>query len=417
MKKYSLLIIISFVTIIKAQSPPLQPGSGPGGSDYLHNGVIFSNFTTIFSGDGYWLFEPNNPKPDSADVIVFNHGYGVFNPGPYGQWIEHLVRKGSIVIFPKYQVSDLSLPNSYTPNAVVGIQNAFIELNSNPARVKPRMEHYAIIGHSYGGVVTSNIVTEYNSYGLPKPQCFMLCQPGTGGLNAGRLASYSGMETNYNALIVVGNDDVIVGNSFGREIMDSTLIPTTNKNYITHYADNTGSPIIEASHNEPLASNNTYDGGTVSSVITGGYIASKLDAVDFYCYWKLADALMQCTFYGNYCEYAFGDTPEQRNMGQWSNATPLVPLVVEPSSFVSIGEQNLKNDYLIFPNPVVDFLTIKPKNNQKYEISIYSINGQLEVFHLSENESIIDISFLKSGVYIVKINSDSAVQFFKFIKN
>ncbi len=170
MKNICTCVFLSLAISLYSQTPPLQPGIGPGGSDYLHNGVIFSNFTTLFSGDGYWLFEPNNPKPDSADVVVFNHGYGVFNPGPYGQWIEHLVRKGNIVIFPKYQVSDLSLPNTYTPNAIIGIQNAFIELNSNPNRVKPRMEHYAIIGHSYGGVVTSNIVTEYISYGLPKPQ-------------------------------------------------------------------------------------------------------------------------------------------------------------------------------------------------------------------------------------------------------
>jgi len=413
--RLSLLFVLSWF-ISLGQTPPLQPGFGPGGSDYLHNGVIFSDFTTLFSGEGYWLFEPNNPKPDSADVIVFNHGYGVFNPGPYGQWIEHLVRKGNIVIFPKYQVSDLSLPNTYTPNAVIGIQDAFDELQSNPNRVKPRMEHYGMIGHSYGGVVTSNIVTEYAAYGLPKPQCFMLCQPGTGGLNAGRLTTYTGMDVDYNVLIVVGNDDVIVGDAFGREIMDSTDISTDHKNYITHFADNLGTPIIEASHNEPLAANNDYDGGTVSTVITGGYLASKIDAVDYYCYWKLADALLACTFYGNFCNYAFGDTPQQNNMGAWSDGTSVIPLEVEPSSFVSIDERSMDNEGMLFPNPSHNQIEVVSNSEKKNNYIIYDNKGQMVLENEFNFTTTIDISMLNSGLYIMKMVSDHQVKQFKFIK-
>jgi acetyl esterase/lipase len=404
------LLLLSSL-LIAGQQPPMQPGNGPGGSDYIHNGVLFSNFTTLFSGDGYWLFEPNLPKPDSADVIVFNHGYGVFNPGPYGQWIEHLVRKGHIVIFPKYQVSDASLPSTYTPNAIIGIQDAFEELNTNPNRVKPRMEHYAIIGHSYGGVITSNIVTEYATYDLPKPQCFMLCQPGTGGVNTGRIDSYSGMDTDYAALIVVGADDIVVGNTFGREIMDSTEIPTSRKNYITHYLDNHGSPTLEATHNEPLSANNTYDGGTISTVITGGYVASKIDAVDYYCYWKLADALLSCTFYGEYCEYAFGDTPEQRFMGQWSDGIPAVELIVEPSNLASANELFYKNDISCTPNPVSDVLTVELLRPS--EIVVYSILGEEVLRSSVKSIHAIKVADLPNGVYVIKSERNSV----KFIKN
>jgi hypothetical protein len=267
-----------------------------------------------------------------------------------------LVKKGHVVIFPKYQLNDASLPSGYTPNAITGIQDTLLELAINPNRVKPKMEHFGIIGHSYGGVITSNLVTEYAAFGIPKPQCFMLWQPGTGGINSGRLNSYTAMDTSYNALIVVGSVDIVVGNSFGREIMDSTNIPTSHKNYITHYPDNLGSPNIEATHNEPLASNNDYDGVPVSTVITGGYVASKIDAVDFYCYWKLADALLSCTFFGEECNYAFGDTPEQKYMGQWSDGTDLELLVVEPQSYVSVAEYDWLEIW-IGPNPVSSILT------------------------------------------------------------
>lgn len=402
---FVLLTIILNITCL-SQTPPLQPGIGPGGSDYSHNGVIFSDFTSWLSPDGYWLFEPNSPKPDSADIIVFNHGYGVFNPGPYGQWIEHLVRKGNIVIFPKYQLNDASLPSGYTDNAITGILDALNELNSNPNRVKPRMYHFAIIGHSYGGVVTSNLVTGYSTYGIPKPQCFMLCQPGTGGFDSGRLSTYKNMDTDYNALIVVGDDDIIVGNTFGREIMDSTLIPTSHKNYITHYKDNYGSPVLEATHNEPLCKNNNYDGGTISTVITGGYAASKQDAVDYYCYWKLADALLSCTHYGTHCNYAFGDTPEQRNMGTWSDGTEVLELVVEPSSTLSIFESN-SLDLMVYPNPCSDYLSILNLPSNQGVLNIFDLNGSIVTSKTIHGlRAVMNISDIPRGNYIIEYRSN-----------
>lgn len=410
------ILIISILVSIKlfAQNPPLQPGSGPGGSDYSHNAVIFSDHTSWLSSDGYWLFEPDQPKPDSADVIIFNHGYGVWNPGPYGQWIEHLVRKGNIVIFPKYQNSDASLPSGYTANAVTGILDAFSELNTNPNRVKPRMYHLAIIGHSYGGVITSNLCEGYSAYGTPKPKCFMLCEPGTGGFNGGRLSTYRNMDTDYNALIVVGDDDIVVGNSFGREIMDSTLIPTTHKNYITQYADNYGSPAIEATHNEPLCSNNNYDGGTISTIITGGYTASKQDAVDYYCYWKLADALLSCTFYGTDCNYAFGDTPEQRYMGQWSDGTSVTELVVEPSNQVNVEENDVQ--FRVYPNPANNTIQLQSSNQLTGIVKIYDNLGRLILSeNVSNQQTSINIEHLTSGYYTL-IFEDSETNITHFIK-
>ena len=414
MLRLLLFAFFSQVTLLLAQLPPSQPISGPGGSNYLHDDVIFSDFTSWLSPEGYWLFEPNDPKPDSANLILFNHGYGVFNPGPYGQWIEHLVRKGNIVIFPKYQLSDASLPSTYTPNAIIGLQDALLELQTNPNRVKPRMQNYAIIGHSYGGVITSNMVTEYASYGIPKPKCFMLCQPGTGGLNSGRLNSYANMDTDYNALIVVGDDDIIVGDVFGREIMDSTNIPTSRKNFVTHFLDNNGFPFLEASHNEPLSTNLSYDGGTTSTVITGGYLASKTDAVDYYCYWKLADALLNCTFYNTDCEYAFGDTPEQRYMGEWSDGTSVVELQVEPANLLEVNFES-KTDLEFFPNPVADYLYFKSTDNTLMNFEIYNIKGSLLLKgNIDKNK--IDLSELKYGFYIVKIETNHSIKYAKFVK-
>ncbi len=399
---FTLLIISA-----KAQTPPAQPASGPGGSDYAHNQVIMSDFTSLLSGDGYWLFEPDQPQPDSADVVVFNHGWGVYNPGPYGAWIEHLVRKGNIVIFPKYEQNDGFFPTQYTPNAATGIEDAFTELNTNPSRVKPRMNHIAMFGHSFGGVITANLAIEFSNYNVPQPQCFMLCEPGPG-TSLGHLSSYNNMDQSYHALIIVGADDAVVGNTFGRMIFDDSGIPTSRMNYITQYADSP--PVIEATHNEPLAADNSYDGGTIGTVITGGYAASKTDAVDYFCYWKLGDALLNCTFYGTDCEYAFGDTPEQKNMGQWSDGTDVIPLVVEPTT-VSTNTIETENQAL-FPNPTLNTLNLKKKTES---LKIYNNQGQLVLSQLKPSTQ-ISLEHLAPGHYIVELSTGNNLNRVKLIK-
>ena len=393
--KYLITIFLLYSLTINSQTSPSQPMNGPGGMGYMHGSVIQNNFTSLFTGDGYWLFEPDQPKPDSADVVIFNHGWGVYNPGPYGQWIEHLVRKGNIVIFPKYQQNDGTFFSTYTPNAATGIIDAFDELNANVNRVKPRMNHIAMIGHSFGGVITANLAIEYNSYGVPKPKCFMLCEPGPG-TSSGHLPTYSDMDTDYKTLIIVGDDDIIVGNSFGKMIFDSTNIPTSQKNYIIQYADSP--PTIEATHNEPLAANNNYDGGTIATVITAAYVASKEDAVDYYCYWKLADALLSCTFYGTDCEYGFGDTPEQRFMGNWSDGSPITELEVFPK--VNGIKESVTSKNSFYPNPASSIIHFE---KEVAEVSLFNLEGKVVFFTKKVQQ--INISNLARGVYILKIEN------------
>jgi len=78
-----LILILFFVAKTSAAStPPEQPKSGPGGMDYR-----YAKVTKNVYGEGanqYWIFEPADPTPKSAPVIVFNHGWGATNPKVYG---------------------------------------------------------------------------------------------------------------------------------------------------------------------------------------------------------------------------------------------------------------------------------------------------------------------------------------------
>jgi hypothetical protein len=412
MKQLYMYVLLLGSLNLNAQTSPSQISTGPGSNQYTHQSWTQEFFSTTLTQEGYWLFEPASPKPDSSNLIIFNHGYGVYNPGPYGAWIEHLVKKGNTVIFTKYQSSTTTLSTNYTPNAVTAVQQALNELATNPNRVKPRLNNIAIIGHSFGGVVTSNMVTAYSSYGIPKPKCFMLCQPGTGGF-PGRLNDYTTMPSDYKALLIVGDEDLVVGDAFAREIMNTTPIPTHSKNLITHFSDRHGFPYLDATHNEPLAKNIALDGGTFGTVITGGYLAAKTDAIDYYCYWKLADALLECSFYGTNCNSAFGATPEQKYMGQWSDGAPVRPLRVEPENSVFINEHS--STTLIQPNPVQSYFEL-PQDLKFESIELYSSQGQ-KIAIQSLTSTQWDVSALASGIYHLKLNlNDHSSQFIKFIK-
>ena len=127
--------LFSFFSQLGPAEPPTQPETGPGGSEYVCDSVWFQDFSK--KQDGYWLFEPMEPKPDSANLIVFVHGYGGYNPMIYGQWIRHLVRKGNIVVYPRYQKNILRpRPKKFSRNVSRAIRDALAEMK-NDGHVKP----------------------------------------------------------------------------------------------------------------------------------------------------------------------------------------------------------------------------------------------------------------------------------------
>ena len=73
----------------------------------------------------------------------------------------------------------------------------------------------------------------------------------------------------------------------------------------------------------------------------------------------------------------------------------------------------------IFPNPVNNQLEIQFANfSEKYQGTIYDLTGKkVHTFNKNAHENSIDVSFLKSGFYILNIQSDSFSKNFKILKN
>lgn len=299
--------------------PPQEP-EGPGGAAYVCDSVIFSDFAA--EPDGYWLFEPASPRPDSAQVIVFNHGYGAYNPMIYGAWIRHLVRRGNIVIFPRYQ-KNLFTPNPrhFPENVAKAIRQALVELDTGE-HVRPVADPLVMVGHSYGGTVAAYLGIHFAEFDIPQPKAIMMVSPGTGFFKGARLEDYANMPVDTRLIIVVSDDDQVVGDQLGKLVFE-TAVNTPNRNLIRQYPDDHGEPEITAGHNQAYALYTAFDNGMHNFSYQRALRIASTDAVDHHGYWKLLDALIDCTSRGDNCNFALGNTPEQRSLGNWSDGTPV----------------------------------------------------------------------------------------------
>ncbi len=328
---FSLTLYLLFVAfhVFGQQGKPEQPEHGPGGwGEYQHEEIqIIAEYAE--EADGYWMYLPASPRPDTADVVVFIHGFGAHNPVAYGSWIKHLVSRGNIVIFPRYQ-KKLLIPKptkKYAPNSAKGIKDAIAYLEREH-EIVPRLENVVYTGHSYGAKIAAYFAVKYAEYGLPKPKALYAVQPGTMEFKGAQLKHYGDMDEDIKVLNVVGEKDKIVGDNLALLIHNTA--GAKHKNLILSAADKRRKkPKLDVTHAAPCGLDRDFSAFKRKNYIMKAvYIRAETDAIDYYCYWKLLDALMDCSFYNKNCEYAFGNTEQQTFMGLWSDGNPIEPMRV-----------------------------------------------------------------------------------------
>jgi pimeloyl-ACP methyl ester carboxylesterase len=325
-------IVILLAVIIKINlapsiipKPPVQPASGPGGGDYRYQHIRVSSH-----GKGvhqYWLFEPADAR-EALPVIVFNHGWMAVYPTVYGGWIGHLVRKGNIVIYPRYQKDAGTSPRAISNHAIKAVKAALIELQ-RPKHAKPDLNRFAIVGHSMGGTISANMAARAASEHLPEVKVLMSVQPGktwqkSRGANALiALDDLSAISSEILMLVVVSDQDSNVFDKDGKRIFHEAVnVKKENKNLIYVHSDQRGEPPLLADHGSPSSRCKPWRRGDIHMKCKG------VNALDYYAYWKLFDALRDAAFEGKNRDIALGNTESQRYMGEWSDGEPVKPLTV-----------------------------------------------------------------------------------------
>jgi pimeloyl-ACP methyl ester carboxylesterase len=342
----SVTLVLCSLTIVSAQTvtPPAQPQTGPGGKQYVHAGVTKNRYGT--GGKEYWIFEPDTPKPRTAPVIVFLHGWGGMNPLYYGAWLDHLVKRGNIVIYPRYQSNLLTPIGDFLPNTLYAVKDAVERLRTEPGHVSADLSKFATVGHSLGGLLAVNIAALASESSLPRVVAVMSVEPGIteAPINV-PLADLKKIPAETLLLAVAGDQDTLVRDYDAKRVYyESTRVPEKNKDFVMLVTDAHGRPALQASHRAPTAHDKNYDNG---EGVGGGPAENSnrvgdarqtsqsarletmmVNAMDFYGTWKLFDGLCDAAFYGKNREYALGNTPQQRFMGVWSDGVPVKELKV-----------------------------------------------------------------------------------------
>jgi acetyl esterase/lipase len=169
--------------------PACALGQSPGGlveaamtsvrteqsDDYPHQAVGHHAIGT--AGSRVWIFFPDSPRPESANVVLFLHGYRAMDPAPYGGWIDHIAKEGSIVLYPLFEESRSDPPENSLRNAIESTKQA-LQYLADAGPVKPDLSNFSIVGHSFGGGLAAQVAGLAAFSGLPQPQAVMSVQPG-----------------------------------------------------------------------------------------------------------------------------------------------------------------------------------------------------------------------------------------------
>jgi pimeloyl-ACP methyl ester carboxylesterase len=270
------------------------------------------------------------------------HGWGGVHPRVYGAWIQHVARKGHIVVFPRYQFEDkLRTPGDVMfAGAGTALQEAWRMLNEQ-GPVRPRADKIAWIGHSMGAVLSVKLAADAATLGLPPAGSLLLVQPG--GHDVAPLGDLTALPLDTVVEIMTGDKDTVAGDSGARAIRDAlSSTPGRRVELISMRSERRSRPKLNADHFAPLGVAAGFPpaniiGGDMD--LPGGPLRDRLrearqdrfdvDALDYFGFWKVGDALLDSTFRGQNLEFGFGNTDQQRFMGTLSDGTPVIPLLVE----------------------------------------------------------------------------------------
>jgi dienelactone hydrolase len=355
MRRFLLPILLLGVSLAApwahAATPPPQPEQGPGGRDYKSSEVV--KRATGTASAGTFVFHGNDTPAKPRPVVVFLHSWGGVNPGLYGGWIEHLARKGHLVLFPRFQDVNRSRPADASNLAEDLIQNALTALADDP-NAKPDKDRVAFIGHSAGVPIALNLAAGVSSGKVPAPKLVFGLMPGGIASNEKErgilLRDLSTIDPATLIIAMSGDRDYLPSDRASRSLLQqASAVPSTRKLFMRASSDDHGFPALTATLASPASPKAEYDASAIKlppdlprdpkqrntwrwsadmalsgpqTILTQQLGNNGTDTLDFLAFWKTFDIASEAAFAGKDAAALLRD-PKFVDMSTWSDGWPV----------------------------------------------------------------------------------------------
>ncbi|HVE68650.1 MAG TPA: hypothetical protein VNB64_08735 [Solirubrobacteraceae bacterium] len=180
-------------------------------------------------------------RPGRLPVVVFLHGYQAIDPENFAAWLDHLARRGNVVVYPRYQDPDTA-PARFLGNALPAIRAGL-------ALTPVDRGSLVVAGHSAGGALSSDYAAIAAAARLPRPVAVFAAQPGRYLGIPQRIPRVDPrrIDPRTRLLVLAGDDDGVVGTAEARRAVRlATRVPASRRRFVLvrhPEADDHGSPL------------------------------------------------------------------------------------------------------------------------------------------------------------------------------
>lgn len=393
----TLLIVFNSMSVFgQTYSGPISKPTSGYGTDGSFSVATASFENPNYSGQDIVIYYPTgvtSPVP----TIFYSHAFGGNNPNNISGFLNFVAKKGYAVVFVPYQTIGVTIQDRYN-----NLLNGFTKAAHDYPNIIDTTK-VGFVGHSFGG--GASLANAYH--------CFTTLNWGQSGrfiIAMGQWYSYNITQTELQSFpsdvkllsIVYENDDTN-DHRMANDIFNTINIPSSEKDYLRVKSDTISGYVYAADHVVPNNSN--------------------FDALDYYAYYRLFDAMCDYVFNGNNAgkDVALGngstnqismpgglhnliqsETPTFANAQstyQYPCNSSENPRIDHCDEILTTSDIIADNQISMFPNPAKTLFHIET-DKEISQIEIINQQGQIVK---TTNIKNIPISEFSNGVYFVKV--------------
>lgn len=401
-KYITIWLLLSSKTVLGQiyKGPVARPVSGYG-SDGSYTVAVQSFTNPNFSTEEIKIYYPSGIT-SSVPTLFYSHAFGGNNPNNISGFLNFVAKKGYAVVFVPYQTVGVTVAQRYN-NLLQGFIKAARDYSDIIDTTK-----VGFVGHSFGGgavFANSYYAFTHLNWGKSGRFIFSMAQWYTYNISQTELQSFP---NDVKLLSVVYENDSTNDQRMANDVFNSINISVADKDYLRVRSDTIDGYVYLADHVVP---NN-----------------SDFNALDYYAYYRLIDAMCDYVFNGNAAgkDVALGNGSAGQ-VGMPGGLHNLIqtdaPDFTNPQSiflYPCSSEQNPRQDYCssamkvksslstgsymhMFPNPAQSLLNLS-FSGEHFSLDVFDCLGRRMYSQKNINQStVVNINDFAKGIYWVKV--------------